>query len=72
MKGYSHLTRDQRYKMQELIENGFSSRAIAKAIGVSSSTVCRELKRNSQHGRYDYKLAQIVSEMRRSNGMKQI
>lgn len=49
----------QRYTISAMLKENFSQKAIASAIGVSESTVSRELKRNSAHdGSYDSKEAQ--------------
>lgn len=42
-----HITLEQRYEIQSMRKAGFSQKSIAKAIGKSESTVCRELQRNS-------------------------
>ena len=43
---YTQLTEVQRYQISILLKNGFSQRSIAKEIGVSPSTVNREISRN--------------------------
>jgi IS30 family transposase len=47
MKGYHHLTRGQRYIIQELLEIGKPLAFIAREIGVHRSTLFREVRRNS-------------------------
>ncbi len=42
-----HLTKEQRYVISAMRKNGFSQKSIAKEIGVSPSTLSRELRRNS-------------------------
>jgi transposase, IS30 family len=42
-----YLDRDQRYEIARLRESGLSQRQVAARLGVSPSTVCRELARNS-------------------------
>jgi len=44
--GYRQLTQIQRYQIFAYLETGISQRKIAKAIGVHSSTISREIKRN--------------------------
>jgi len=44
--GYRQLTQAQRYQIFAYLETGISQRQIAKAIGVHSSTISREIKRN--------------------------
>jgi IS30 family transposase len=46
MKKYRHLTREQRYSIQRLKENGLRQYEIARKVEVDPSTICRELKRN--------------------------
>lgn len=49
----SHLTRDERAQISLLKQQGYSKRAIARALGRSPATICRELKRNRcEDGRY--------------------
>ena len=43
---YSHLSRERRLELAVLKREGFSLRQIAGRLGVSPSTVCRELRRN--------------------------
>ena len=45
--GYQHLTRDQRCQIDILKKRGDSQTLIAATLGVHSSTISRELKRNS-------------------------
>ena len=61
---YRHLTLDQRSHIEELVSSGFSLRQIGQMLEISASTVCRELKRNSDKG-YNYIQAQIISIARR-------
>ncbi|CEP36832.1 Integrase core domain protein [Halomonas sp. R57-5] len=44
--GYRQLTQVQRYQIFAYLETGISQRQIAKAIGVHSSTISREIKHN--------------------------
>jgi IS30 family transposase len=64
---YSHLSIDQRnylYQLQQ--EQELSQREIAKLIGCSQSTICRELKRNkTEQGWYLPDTAQILAETKR-------
>ncbi len=55
---YHQLTREQRYAIYLGIQEGKTKKAIARQIGVHSSTVCRELKRNSgKTGHYGWTTA---------------
>lgn len=60
-----HLTQHQRYQLEELMSSGFSCREIGKQLGVHASTVSREWSRNRVRERYNYIVAQSVSEARR-------
>ena len=52
-KSGSHLTRDERAQISLLKQQGYSTRAIARALGRSPATICRELHRNRcEDGRY--------------------
>ena len=55
-----HLTREQRYGISLMLQEGKSRKDIAKAIGVSTSTISRELRKNCdlRNGIYNYDLAQ--------------
>lgn len=44
---YKQLTSEQRYTISVLLQKKCTKKEIAQAIGVSNSTVTRELKRNS-------------------------
>lgn len=45
-KNYTQLSCEQRYQIEALLEVGLTQKSIAERIGVSPSTICRELKRN--------------------------
>jgi len=64
-KGYHHLTRDQRCQIFSLKSSGCKQVTIAKLIGVSKSTISRELKRNQKDGVYHYHEADMQSCVRR-------
>lgn len=56
---YKHLTSEQRYTISVLLRNGEKKNSIARAIGVSPSTITRELMRNSgSRGKYVWETAQ--------------
>ena len=61
-----HLTREQRYGISLMLQEGKSRKDIAKAIGVSTSTISRELRKNCdlRNGVYNYELAQRKYETR--------
>lgn len=55
---YHQLTREQRYAIYLEKQEGKTQSAIARQIGVSRSTVSREIRRNSnRHGRYWWAVA---------------
>lgn len=56
---YKHLTPEQRYTIDVLLRQKKSRKEIAQTIGVSQSTLCRELKRNSGQRGYHWKKAQV-------------
>jgi len=64
-KGYHQLTRDQRCQIATLKSIGFSQYEIAKEIGVSPSSISRELKRNGPNGKYSVERADLFSVSRR-------
>jgi IS30 family transposase len=49
-KNYTHLSQEQRYQIEALLKVGQSQKIIAELIGVSASTICRELRRNIPQG----------------------
>ena len=62
-----HLTLEQRCQLEELMSRGFSCREIGKRLKVHASTVSREQRRNRIGKRYNFIVAQGVSEIRRHN-----
>lgn len=65
-KKMKHLTQEQRYAIYLGLQNGRPIRKIAKEIGVSPSTVSRELKRNSKGtGGYGWIKAQQRADSRK-------
>lgn len=60
------LNLDERYRIHALIEMGVTIRAIAMMLDRSPSTISRELRRNSMHGRYLPKVAQRIAHNRRA------
>ena len=61
-----HLTREQRYGISSMLQEGKSRKDIAKTIGVSTSTISRELRKNCdlRNSVYKYDLAQRKYEIR--------
>lgn len=55
---YHHLTPEQRYTIDVLLQKKISRKDISETIGVSQSTICRKLKRNSGQRGYHHRQAQ--------------
>jgi len=64
---YSHLTETKRLSIESMLHDGLSQRSVAKALGVSPSTVSREVRRADTLGlpRYFAHLGQRVRSSRR-------
>lgn len=76
-KNYNQLGLEQRYQIEALVKAGIKQKDIAHHIGVSASTICRELCRNiAKRGRtaneYVATNAQRKTDMRHSHKPKQI
>lgn len=72
---YNHLTREQRYAIYLGLQRKDSRSAIAQQIGVSPSTVSREISRNkTKSGNYVWNKADAiaVSRIRRTPGNRRI
>ena len=65
--GYKHLTKEQRYTIDALLQTPMILREIGEVIGVSIGTVSREIRRNCDmrgYHRYRWQLAQKKYERR--------
>jgi transposase, IS30 family len=62
---YQHLSREERISLATLLREGYTQKAVADALGVHPSTVCRELRRNSD-GRYHATHAETLARNRRT------
>ena len=63
---YKQLTSEQRYTISVLLQKKCTRNEIAKAIGVSNSTITRELRRNSStRGVYKWDKAQRLAQKRK-------
>ena len=64
-----HLTEKQRYLIFELKQEEYQQKDIARVVGVSSSTISRELRRNCdlRSGKYVMDLAQRKADERKHN-----
>lgn len=72
MKKYSQLTEVQRYQIEALKKAKKDQQEIATIIGVSTSTISRELKRNTGQRGYRPKQAHIKALTRRKEASKVI
>jgi len=72
MKKYSQLTDVQRYQIEALKKAEKDQKTIASIIGVSASTISRELKRNTGQRGYRPKQAHIKALKRREGAAKVI
>lgn len=70
---HSHLTQNQRIELSLLLRLGHSQRQAAIVLGVSPSTVSRELRRNYHRDRYCPRLARCAARQRRAeaNALRQ-
>lgn len=65
-KRYKKLTSEQRYAIYLCIQNGATQVAITRSIGVSPSTVSREVRRNKdKRGGYSWRLAHEMAQERK-------
>lgn len=63
---YKQLTSEQRSQIFAYLQYGIARKIICERIGISQSTLCRELKRNSgKYGKYTWQLAQHKAMERR-------
>lgn len=63
---YKQLTSEQRSQIFAYLQDGITRKVICERIGISQSTLCRELKRNSgKHGKYTWQFAQEKALERR-------
>ena len=57
----SHITKEQRFKIQSFLELKMSQTDIAERLGKNKSAVCREIARNSyEDGRYSAEHAAVL------------
>lgn len=63
---YKQLTSEQRSQIFAYLQDGIARKIICERVGISQSTLCRELKRNSgKHGKYTWGLAHQKAMERR-------
>lgn len=71
-KGYKQLTYEQRCQIHALKTRGSSNRQIAVQLGVHSTTIDREIARNTGGRGYRYKQAQGKSQQRRKEARRPV
>jgi IS30 family transposase len=70
--GYTHITKEQRYKIQAWLEIGMSQKDMAERLEKDKSSLSREIRRNKiASGRYTGGLADKTSRKRRKEGKRQ-
>lgn len=67
---YKQLTEGQRYQIQVYLQQGFSLRQISLMLGVSHSTISREIRRNSADDSYCPVVAHRQAHARRHHSRK--
>lgn len=72
MRNYKQLTYEQRCQIEVLKKSGLKQEDIADAVGVSQSTISRELNRNTGLRGYRHKQAQAKANERRRSARKAI
>jgi len=65
MKGYNHITNDERRRIESLLEAGTSIREIARRLHRSPGTISEEIQHNSVTGTYDTRKANHKARVRR-------
>ena len=70
MRNYKQLSQAQRYQIEILKKAGKNQKEIAELLGVSESTISRELTRNQGKKGYRQKQAQIKADNRKKQAAK--
>ena len=69
---YSHITKEQRFKIQSWLEIGMSQKEIAEKLSKDEGSLSREISRNKNAlGKYTAGLADKASRKRRKDGKRQ-
>ncbi len=66
MKGYTQLTREQRYQIYALVKTGQTQTTMAMVVGVHKATISRELWRNRGHRGYRPRQAHCRAQRRQA------
>jgi len=70
--GYTHITKEQRYKIQAWLEIGMSQKDISEKLSKNEGSLSREIDRNTNSsGKYTAGLADKASRARRKKGKRQ-
>lgn len=69
--GYTHITKEQRFKIQSWLEIGMNQKDIAEYLGKDKSSLSREIKRNTFKTGYNAKRADKFNRDRRKAGKRQ-
>lgn len=70
--GYTHITKEQRYKIQSWLEIDMNQKDIAERLSKDEGSVSREISRNKNlKGKYTAGLADKASRARRKKGKRQ-
>jgi len=72
MKQYQHLTREERYTIEQMSKAGYKQKAIAECLDRCESTISRELMRNQGARGYRHKQADGKARLRRFESRKRI
>ena len=67
MRGYTQLTREQRYQIHALLQTGQLQTQIARVLGVHKATISRELRRNRGHRGYRPRQAHCLAQARQAS-----
>src|ERR1043165_51562 len=67
---HRHLTQEERYQIYAFKKAGFKQNKIAQEVGVSESTISRELNRNKGLKGYRPKQAQKMADKRKAEKQK--
>jgi len=67
MRGYTQLTREQRYQIHALLQTGQLQTQIATVLGVHKATISREIRRNRGHRGYRPRQAHRLAHARQAS-----
>ena len=70
MKPYKHLTREERYSIEQMRKAGYKQNKIAELLERSEGTISRELNRNTGQRGYRHKQAHELADQRRFESRK--